>query len=477
MATTTPATNLSAITNLSRSARRSKINKRGSEAKLKPGATGSDTGGKGGPPTPAPTRQRGGGGTHSASELAAQPGNAHAPPTAPKPPPGYRDFGSAANAIGDKIWPNSPGAQYRRAMASYERGGSGATVQSVIDKMTTVPTMTETVGPAVDQLADTRDTEAEQAARLANEQGALASNISAGIQTDQGRLGRETGRLQREARRAKGGLDTDIDKAMARTVATPDKVKAQFDAKLGQLEGKITDAQGVIDQKQTAAMAEAYSGKAAAMQSAVQGIQGNINSAIAQINADPNLTPAQKTQMISQTRMQGAGQMAPAVGATIFQFTQLATNTMTAFGQMSANLQTTGVSTFGQMATAGADAYANSMNAANSVGANILATQANADGNYLSAQANLSSMRATLELQGDGLRASLIPAQGTHYAQYGDGDLENIQLAAGMRDKDNAQLAGTAGLLITQEIGKQANAVAGTGTLIQGAQFLMGAFT
>jgi hypothetical protein len=353
-------------------------------------------------------------------------------------------------------------------------GQPGLTAAETVHQIATYPTATQTVGPSKEAAAQQLMTQAEQERTsqeaIKNQAGQIAQGVSGAVKTGQA----SAGALQTEARGMKEGFDTQAQALAGQVQQMPDQVSAKFDAALGALQPKIDAAAGVIDTKETAALAGVMQGKSAAMQAAVQGIQGQIRNTVAQIQADPNLTDAQKQQMIAQTRMQGAAQMAPAVGQTQLQFNTLQANTATAFGQMATSIQQTGLASFAQMATAGAEAYANSTNAANQIGAHILDTQANADNNYLTSQGNLVNLRASLEMQGATLKAQLLPVQGVPYADYGSVQLLDTQMTMDLWKADAQQLGGTAGLQIMQDIAKSSNNMSWLNTLLQVGTAVLG---
>lgn len=160
------------------------------------------------------------------------------------------------------------------------------------------------------------------------------------------------------------GLDEDIQSSTQDTLRGFNKVAGQAadlpgatrqqvyesEARFGRM---LDERLGTITERADQALGDVMKGHEWAMQSAVQGIQGNVNNQVAQINADPNLSPTQRQQMISQVRMQGSMQLAPAVGQTILAFNTLQAQTATQLTNTIASAQTAAMGLQGQMATAG----------------------------------------------------------------------------------------------------------------------------
>jgi hypothetical protein len=277
----------------------------------------------------------------------------------------------------------------------------------------------------------------------------------------------------------RGGMadfEKEADQAEARAVAAGGEVRAQTTGAIADTVTQVNRAQGVIDAKETAALAGAARGEAAAASAAVQGMQQQTRTAIAQIQADPNLTESQKRSMIRQTQMQGAAAIMPAVGANIATFTKIRTDAAVAFGNMATQIQTAGVSGVAGIAEAGMTAFANTKVAAAQVGANILSTRANAADSYADNQAQITNLRDSLTMQGDALKASLLPHQGTQVAYVADGMSERIAELNGMMNADRGALVGMYGIQNVEDMNEISTNLSLWDIGIKVATGLIGAF-
>jgi len=307
-------------------------------------------------------------------------------------------------------------------------------------------TVQERFNPQIEGIYNQRITEADQQLEseqaIRDETGALYGQL----EDTRDRAGQTIEGLQDEAGQMHDQFTQERQALSQQVMNMPEQVTQKFDQAVTDVMGRVDSAQALIDSKESAAMSQVMQGKSAAMQSAVQGIQGNINAQISQIQGNPNMTAAQKQTAISQVKMQGMSQIAPAVGSTILQFNDLAARTAVSFGQMTTQIQGQGIASMTQLAGAGAEAYANTTVAANQIGASLINMQASADSNYISNVSNLESTRATIEMAGDTLRAQLLPGMGKPYAQYADAMVEYTQNDFDLQNTEFQNILGKYGM-------------------------------
>lgn len=263
----------------------------------------------------------------------------------------------------------------------------------------------------VEELKDT----SERQFAAEEEDKARADELAATVESDKEETVRRTEVEQTELREDKEDLDTSIGLEMARVATIPGKVQTEF-ANIHATFGKeATEALGRTDVQREEALAGVSEGQSAAMQAAVQGIQGNINNAVAAIQSNPNLTEAQKASMIAQTQLQGASAMAPAIGATIFSFTELAASTAVSFGQIAGGLESVILGVSGGILQAGGTAFAQAQTAVAEITTNLLSLQANSDVAYSAAQNQLLTTRSMAENGANQVMTALLPMQNTPY--------------------------------------------------------------
>lgn len=335
-------------------------------------------------------------------------------------------------------------------------------------------TVGETYRPALEGALNQAQTEADQE-RQSQQQirdytGDLYKETDMATEAASQRLGQ----VQGEGEGAYEQFTQERRDLQAQVMGAPDRVAGQYDAALTQMIERTNAAQSVVDTKESAALAGVMQGKTSAMAAAVQGIQGQVNSQVAQIQSNPNLTDSQKQSMISQVKMQGAMQTAPAIGQTQLQFNQLSAQTATAFGQMTTQIQTAGLAGAGDILREKAKSYENTTNAANQIAAGLLNTQANADSNYVSNMTNLENTRASIEMAGDSLRASLLPAMGKPYANYADNMVDFLQMDIDLMNRDMQNQIGIYGVQLTSWLAAQQVAGANRAGLAEAVQTIGG---
>lgn len=216
----------------------------------------------------------------------------------------------------------------------------------------------------------------------------------------------------------------------------PKDTALAFDFAHRKFSGALSDALSDVEGARETAMADVYTGQAQAMQAAVQGTHGQVNAQVAEINANPDLTQAQKAQMTSQVKMQGAMQLAPAIGATQLQFNTLAANTNTAFGQILGQVTTAGLAAEGQLLGAGAAATAQAHATVSALGAELLKVEQTADTEYAAAQSQLVGLKSQVEMLGNQFAAELLPAQATPFVDHSGSALLDLQSLADIIKSD-----------------------------------------
>jgi len=250
--------------------------------------------------------------------------------------------------------------------------------------------------------------------------------------------------LQDEAGALHDQFAGDSKALSEQALAIPEQVNQKYDAAISQTMARVDSAQALLDGKEAAASAEVFRGRSSAMASAVQGIQGNINNQIASIQGDPNMTASQKQTLIAQVKMNGMMQIAPAVGTTILGFNDLAARTSVAFGQMTTQIQGQGIQSMEALSGAGAQAFANTSVAATQMATSILNMQQQSDSSYITNMTNLESVRGTLDMAGDSLRAQLLPGLGIPFANYADPMMQHAASSFELVKSEFAAMVGQA---------------------------------
>lgn len=348
------------------------------------------------------------------------------------------------------------------SIAGGEMGGNFA--QSIRNQVA-APGPAERIDPTRRATVEIGHDQVEAQRKQAQEQSDLATGVASEV---------TRGDTERDV--AYAGLDKDQDTRMAtfdkqatlatnRANAAGGEVRFETQRAIGDIQAQVTSGQGQINTERTAALTDVLRGQNASNQAAVQGLQAQIKNQESAINADPNLTAGQKSQQIRAMRMNGSAALIPAIGANAQGWAKLRAETAVSFGNMSANIQTAGVNAVGAAATTGLTAYANTKVAAAQVGANILATRASANDNYMDAQQTLQQNHALLELQGDALRAQLIPVQGTAVADHFGVGAWDTETLSGLIKIDVGATAGLIGMQAGLEGEQQRSYMATLGLL------------
>jgi len=163
----------------------------------------------------------------------------------------------------------------------------------------------------------------------------------------------------------------------------PEQVRGEFDRQQTIAQDRLKHAEGLVGVAKTEALSNVMQGQAAAMDAAVQTMHGQVNQAVSQIDAmvqTGQLSPAQAQSMKMQARMSGAMAIAPAIGATVHQFTQTQAQVATDFGNMLTSIETTGMQVSGAIGVAGGEAFAASSQAVGEMNVKLTEIDAQAMG-------------------------------------------------------------------------------------------------
>ena len=284
---------------------------------------------------------------------------------------------------------------------------TGITTESPETRAADDPGMTEVAlaQGTVDAIAVQSEADFQAAKGLKDE----AVGFQEGVTGQVSDTGERIEGIQGDIATAQTDLDLRIDAALTAVEDIPNQVSTEFDRLRNEFGDISAAALADVDTKATAALGQVMDGRATAMQAAVQGIQGNINTAVSKIQSDPNLTQAQKASMIAQTRLAGASSIAPAIGANILAFNQLAADVATKFGSFTTQVQTQIVSEEGAFGRAGGTAFAQATVASQEITGQLLSTQATSNAAYANSQATLEGIRSQAEMSGNQLLLDNMP--------------------------------------------------------------------
>jgi hypothetical protein len=107
--------------------------------------------------------------------------------------------------------------------------------------------------------------------------------------------------------------------------------------------------------------------------------------------------------------------MGPAIGQTVLQFNQLASDTATKFGAITGQIETQALSGQEQLLGMSGQAYAQAKTAVGQITGQLLQVRANSDAAYANSQSQLLATRTQAEMAGNDIQKELLPMTGTPY--------------------------------------------------------------
>lgn len=209
------------------------------------------------------------------------------------------------------------------------------------------------------------------------------------------------------------------------TVQAADDIAEQAKQDASQLPGQVQDAlSGIEDKyKETTdididrieglgreAVGMAMEGKNAAAQAAVSAQQQAMRDAEARINADPNISAGRKSALLAQLRVNGSMQIATTIGANIKDFTALQTGAMVSTMQSVAAASTARNQSLAALGGAEMQAVAGAYMKAADISAGFDELRINARANADSTRFNYDNLTANYRDMKDGTSLALLDA-------------------------------------------------------------------
>ena len=297
----------------------------------------------------------------------------------------------------------------------------------------------------------------EETARLASEQ-EQTDRANRLAQTATGTVGQADLGFQQAQTAAQVGHQTNqalLQDAQAALQKLPEQVQGTVDAAKNDFAAFAQKGLSEVTARADETISKVAEGQGAALQAATQGIQGNVRNQINAISGDPNIPPAQKAQMITQVKMQGAMALAPAVGQTILQFNTLQAETAVNMNKQVTDTINQATATYGGLATAGMQQVAGAFEASKQIGATLAGIAVNDNSTYAMNKAAITAQRFQADSVGDQFQLALLPDRATPVPQYSQIMAGDLQARVNAMQADFQNLAYTYGMSIDEIMRQQ----------------------